>query len=136
MVVNGQLFSAMGYELDGTTNQDPILGIIVDQPDLRLGVGGEAVEPELRCRILLRRRRYRFLFHQVRHERLSRRRLRIPATQYSGIHDFRRESIFGLPAATYRQNQFGGSIGGTIIKDKLFFFGDAQLNRQSQGARW
>ena len=32
MVVNGQLFDAMGYELDGTTNQDPILGIIVINP--------------------------------------------------------------------------------------------------------
>ena len=32
MEVNGQLFSAMGYELDGTTNQDPILGIIVINP--------------------------------------------------------------------------------------------------------
>src|SRR5208283_5020618 len=32
MMVDGQLFSAMGYELDGTTNQDPILGIIVVNP--------------------------------------------------------------------------------------------------------
>ncbi len=35
MVVNGQIFSAMGYELDGTTNQDPILGIIVINPNRR-----------------------------------------------------------------------------------------------------
>ncbi|MGA2601201.1 MAG: carboxypeptidase-like regulatory domain-containing protein, partial [Bryobacteraceae bacterium] len=34
MVVDGQLFSAMGYELDGTTNQDPILGIIVINPNI------------------------------------------------------------------------------------------------------
>jgi hypothetical protein len=33
MVVNGQVFSAMGYELDGTSNQDPILGIIVINPN-------------------------------------------------------------------------------------------------------
>ena len=32
MIVNGQLFDSMGYELDGTTNQDPILGIIVINP--------------------------------------------------------------------------------------------------------
>ena len=32
MVANGQLFDSMGYELDGTTNQDPILGIIVINP--------------------------------------------------------------------------------------------------------
>ena len=34
MVVDGQLFSQMGYELDGTTNQDPILGIIVINPNI------------------------------------------------------------------------------------------------------
>ena len=32
MVVDGQIFDTMGYELDGTTNQDPILGIIVINP--------------------------------------------------------------------------------------------------------
>jgi outer membrane receptor protein involved in Fe transport len=30
----------------------------------------------------------------------------------------------GTPRASYRQNQFGGSIGGRIQKDKTFFFGD------------
>lgn len=29
----------------------------------------------------------------------------------------------------YRQNQFGGTIGFPIFKDKLFFFGDAEANR-------
>ena len=59
------------------------------------------------------------------------------STCSSTLQDLRRlpaNPFYGLPAATYRQNQFGGSIGGPIIKDKLFFFGDAQLNRQSQGA--
>ena len=32
--VNGQHFSGTGYELDGTDNQDPILGIIIVNPSL------------------------------------------------------------------------------------------------------
>ena len=33
-VVNGQTFSGTGYQLDGTENRDPILGIIVINPNL------------------------------------------------------------------------------------------------------
>ncbi len=34
----------------------------------------------------------------------------------------------------YNQNQFGGTIGGPVKRDKLFFFGDYQGNRVVQGA--
>ena len=38
-----------------------------------------------------------------------------------------------LPKAKYRQNQFGGSIGGPIRKDKTFFFGDFEALKIRQG---
>lgn len=33
----------------------------------------------------------------------------------------------------FRQNQFGGSLGGSIVKNKIFFFGDIEENRIVQG---
>lgn len=45
-------------------------------------------------------------------------------------------SYFDLPGTRkpeLRQNQYGGSIGGRIIKDKTFFFGDYEGFRQVSG---
>jgi hypothetical protein len=39
----------------------------------------------------------------------------------------------GIGRAEFHQNQFGGSVGGPIIKNKTFFFGDIEVLRLIQG---
>jgi len=39
----------------------------------------------------------------------------------------------GQPRPVIKQNQFGGSLGGPIAKDKLFYFGSYQGTRQRNG---
>ena len=40
----------------------------------------------------------------------------------------------GLPKAPFIRNEFGGSLGGAIIKNKLFFFGTFAMAKQPSGA--
>ena len=42
-------------------------------------------------------------------------------------------NYFSPTRGAFRQNQFGGTFGGPIRKDKLFFWGDYQGTRQTQG---
>ena len=37
------------------------------------------------------------------------------------------------PRGVFKQNEFGGSLGGPIVKDKLFYFGSYQGTRQRNG---
>src|SRR5579872_2597822 len=124
MIVNGQLFDSMGYELDGTTNQDPILGIIVINPtfdsveevkqanqnfDAEFAyVGGGIASYSTKSGT-----------NQMHGDLFEYLQLNTP-----GFTTFAANPFSGLPAAPYRQNQFGGSLGGHFVKDKLFYFGD------------
>ncbi|HEY1658797.1 MAG TPA: carboxypeptidase regulatory-like domain-containing protein [Candidatus Sulfotelmatobacter sp.] len=40
---------------------------------------------------------------------------------------------FDPTRSTFRQNQFGGTAGGPVVKDKIFFFVDYQGTRTAQG---
>jgi len=64
--------------------------------------------------------------------------------QFHGdVYEFIRNNAFdsndyftraaGQPNPPFRRNQFGGSAGGPIIKDKIFIFGDYEGLRQSKG---
>jgi len=130
--VNGQHFSGTAFELDGTDNQDPILGIIVVNPNLEAvtetkitlqnfdAEAGKAVAG----RVTVQTKSGSNEFHGsgFYYYRGSGQEARDPFTNKPGV---------ALPQASWKQ--FGGSVGGPIIKDKLFFFGDYQGTRQSAG---
>ena len=130
--VNGQHFSGTGFELDGTNNQDAILGIIVINPNLEAvtetkmalqnfdAESGNAVAG----RVTVQTKSGSNELHGsgFYYYRGSDQEARDPFTNAPGVP---------LPNASWKQ--FGGSIGGAIIKDKLFFFGDYQGTRQIAG---
>jgi len=132
--VAGQHFSGTGYELDGTDNQDPILGIIVINPNL--DAVGET-------KIMLQN------FDAEFGKSIA--GLMVASTK-SGTNDIHGSAFWYrnsdatqardpfaqtpskvpvLPSAKW--NQFGGSVGGAVIKNKLFYFVDYQATRQANG---
>jgi hypothetical protein len=48
--------------------------------------------------------------------------------EYLRNDDLDATDLFASSKAKYRENQFGGTFGGRIIKDKLFFFVDTEAN--------
>jgi hypothetical protein len=132
IAVEGQHFSGVGYELDGTDNQDPILGIIVVNPNLDAITEAKIALQDFDAEqgkviaglITVQTKSGSNDFHGsgFYYYRNSAQQARDPFTNAPGV---------ALPAATWKQ--FGGSIGGAIIKDKLFFFGDYQQTKQIQG---
>lgn len=52
------------------------------------------------------------------------------AFEFLRNNDFNAKGYFSHIADPLKRNQFGGSLGGPIIKNKLFIFGNLQLTRQ------
>lgn len=130
--IDGQAFGGVAYELDGTDNQDPILGIVVVNPsmdsitetkittqnfDAELGKAVSAV-------MAVQTKSGSNSFH-------------------GSVYDFRTSNAFlarepfsqGSPSAVPGgiKNKFGGSVGGRVIRDRLFFFGSYEGQRQRGG---
>ena len=129
--VNGQHFSGTGFQLDGTENQDPILGIVVINPNL-----DSLSENKIAAQDYDAEFGYAGAGIQNSSTKSGTNSFHGSAFEYfrnnsAGFQDFGRDP-FSEPngAPILRWNQFGGSIGGKIIKDKLFFFGDTELVRQ------
>src|SRR5882672_9710082 len=130
--VNGQHFSGTNFELDGTDNQDPILGIIVVNPNLDAiaeakvalqdydAESGKATSGVVK--VQTKSGSNEFHGSGFYYYRNSDQQARNPFLNAPGVP---------LPAATWKQ--FGGSVGGPILKNKLFFFGDYQGTKQTAG---
>ncbi len=135
--VDGQAFGGVAFQLDGTDNQDPILGIIVINPPLdalsETKISTQNFDAEFGKAVSS------FVTAQTKSGSNS---------FHGSVFDYR-ESNANLARDPYTQstpdpvtgqlipgglkNQFGGSVGGPVLKDRLFFFGDYQGVRQKLG---
>src|SRR6202790_4789087 len=132
IVTQGQHFSGTAFELDGTDNQDPILGIIVVNPNLDAVTEakvalqnydaefGKAVGSVVTAQTKSGSNEIHGSgFYFRRTDALQ---ARDPFTQDPGV---------ALPHS--KRQQFGGTVGGAVIKNKLFYFADYQGTRQAKG---
>ena len=138
--VDGQAFGGTAFELDGTDNQDPILGIIVINPtmdavtetkittqnfDAELGKAVSAV-------VTAQTRSGTNSFHGSAYD-FRTGNANLARDPFSGTTTGKISATNpnGMPAGL--KNRFGGSIGGPILKDKAFFFFNYEAQRQKVG---
>lgn len=135
--VDGQAFAGVAFQLDGTDNQDPILGIIVVNPnsdslsETKITTQnfdaefGKAVSSVVTAQTKSGTNAFHGSAFDYRQSNanLARDPFTQGPSQLSAINPFPK----GL------KNQFGGSLGGPVFKDKFFFFTDYQGVRQKTG---
>ena len=138
--VNGQTFAGTGFQLDGTDNRDPILGIIVINPTLE-----SVTEAKMTSQ------NYDAEFGQAIAGVVASQTKSGSNALHGSAFGFRRSDatqardpfsqspskanpVTGRTIPPILYGQYGGSIGGPVIKDKLFFFGDYQATRSKIGS--
>ncbi len=132
IMVAGQTFAGVAFALDGTDNQDPILGIIVINPNL-----------DSLSETKITTQNYDAEFGKAVASVVT-------AQTKSGSNNFHGSGFWyrasganlardpfnqgpNVPFPPALKSLLGGSIGGPILKDKAFFFGDYQGLRQKVG---
>lgn len=136
-LVNGQSFAGTGYQLDGTDNRDPILGIIVINPNFE-AVGetkitsqnydaefGQAIAGVASVQTKSGTNGFHGSLFEFRQNDVL--QARNPFSQAQP------DSVTGKLLPDTLKNQFGGSIGGPIVRNRAFFFGDYQGTRSKVG---
>ena len=136
--VQGQLPFATGYELDGTDNQDPIVGVAVLNPNID-SISEEKVTSQnydaefgkaVAGLVTAQTKSGSNSFHGTAFEyrRSDQQQARDPFAN-SAVN-----SLTGKYLSPTLHNQFGGSVGGPIFKNRVFFFGDYQGLREKTGS--
>src|SRR5918911_962004 len=136
-MVNGQHFSGTGYQLDGTENRDPILGIIVINPNFE-AIGETKITSQ----------NYDAEFGQAIAGVVSVQTKSGTNEIHGSIFEFRQNDVLqarnpftqsqadpltGKLIPDTLKNQFGGSIGGPIVRNRAFFLFDYQGTRSKVG---
>ena len=134
ILTQGQHFAGTAFELDGTDNQDPILGIIVINPAL------ESINE-----VKVTAQDYDAEFGKAIGAVVTSQTKSGTNELHGNVFDFERsnanfarnpfkevEGVTRVPKGNW--NQFGAAVGGAVIKNKLFFFGDYQGLRSHVGA--
>ena len=139
---NGQEFSGTNYLLDGMNDNDAVLGIVMVNPPLdsvaETSIATSNYDAEFTqaggAVVRIRTQSGSNQLHGSAFEFLQNNVFEARDSFTQGLHDP------GTPAPDHRGipelrwNQFGGSLGGPAIKDKLFWFGDYQGTYRRVGA--
>jgi hypothetical protein len=135
-VVNGQSFAGSSHLLDGTDNHDALLGLIVINPTLesvteaKVTTANYDAEFGATAGVISAQTRsgtnafHGAVSHFLRNDAFM---ARNPFTQFQKIRGTDRY----IPVTQW--NQFGGGLGGPVLKNRLFFFGDYQGTRRNTG---
>src|SRR5947209_5211863 len=136
--IGGQYWGGISFQLDGTDNRDSVLGEPVITPNLdsvaELKITTTAYDAE---------------FGQASQAIISQQTKSGTNSLHGSLFEYRRDQNGAardpfaqaqpIPGTNGRfipptlWNQFGGSMGGPIQKDKTFIFGDYQGSRQKNG---
>ncbi len=131
--IDGQAFGGVNYTLDGTDNQDAILGIIVVNPNYEsmseAKIATQNFDAEFGKAVASVQTVQTKSGSNKLHGSLFDNR---ESNANLARDPFSVSKATGYPSGL--KNQFGGSIGGPIWKDHAFFFGDYQGVRQKVGS--
>jgi hypothetical protein len=132
--IDGQLPAGTAVLLDGTDNRDSVNQLSVINPPLEslaeIRIVTESFDAEtgqaLSGVVMAQTRSGTNAWHGSALE------FRRTSWAEAGYPDIQNPSLAGAP--NFKVNLFGGSLGGPIVKNKLFFFGDYQGTRRSLGS--